>query len=126
MYLAAIGGGGQIPGQLGSTGTHQAIRTYASIGPGLTAPASLTWYDADDLIAIDHAAGGNTLWEVPVDGQQAQQLQVSPPDVTSITAGGAMNVLVAGLSGGNLAVSTSLEGPWYQLGEPGAEPAYPG
>ena len=46
--------------------------------------------------------------------------------MTSITADGAANVLVAGLSGNNLAVSTSLEGPWYQLGEPGQDPAYPG
>ena len=46
--------------------------------------------------------------------------------MTSITAAGAANVLVAGLSDGNLAVSTGLEGPWYQLGEPGQNPAYPG
>jgi len=126
LYLAGIGGGPQSTGQLGAASTHPAIRDVASIGPNLTHPASLAWYDADDLVVLNDATPENTLWEVPVDGQQAQQLQVSPPDVTSITAGGAMNVLVAGLSGGNLAVSTSLEGPWYQLGEPGAEPAYPG
>ena len=62
---------------------------------------------------------------MPVDGQQAQQ-EVTPPHVTSITADGPENVLVAGLSGDILDVSTSLEGPWVQLGEPGAEPAYPG
>ena len=62
---------------------------------------------------------------MPVDGKQAQNLAVAPPDVTSITADGPQNVLVAGLSEGNLAVSTSLEGPWYQLGEPGQKPAYP-
>jgi Lipoprotein LpqB beta-propeller domain/Sporulation and spore germination len=126
IYLAAIGGGAQTPGQLGSGGTHLSIRTYASVGPNLGQPTSLTWYDADDLIVLNNAATGKGLWEAPVDGQQAQPLQVTPPDVTSITADGPSNVLVAGVSGGNLSVSTSLEGPWYPLGEPGQAPAYPG
>ena len=126
IYLAAIGGGTQSSGQLGSAGTHLSIRTYASIGPDLGRPSSLAWYDADDLIVLNDAGTGSTLSEVPVDGQQAQALQVTPPDVISITADGPANVLVAGLSGNNLAVSTSLEGPWYQLGEPGQAPAYPG
>jgi hypothetical protein len=126
LYLAAIGGGQQQANvQLGSPITRLSLRVYASLGSNLTDPASIAWYDADDLIVLNDAATGNTLWEVPVDGQPAQE-QVTPPDVTSITADGAANVLVAGLSGGNLAVSTSLEGPWYQLGEPGQAPVYPG
>jgi len=125
LYLAAIGGGLQGPVQLGS-GTHLAIRSYASIGPNLSQPASLAWYDADNLIVLNASGTGNTLSEVPVDGQQAQNLLVQLHGVTSITAGGRANVLVAGLSGNNLAVSTSLEGPWYQLGESGQNPAYPG
>ena len=126
IYLAAIGGGGaQACGELGSAGAHLCIRSFASVGPNLPHPSSLAWYDADDLIVINKAPTGNTLWEAPVDGQQAQQ-QVIPPQATSITASGAANVLVAGLPGNSLWVSTSLEGPWYQLGEPGAEPAYPG
>ena len=127
IFLAAIGGGAQISGQLGSAGTHLSIRSFASVGPNLDDPTSLAWYDADDLIVVSKAAsGGNTLSEAPVDGQQAQVLQVTLPDVTSITADGPANVLVAGLSGGNLDVSTGLEGPWYPLGEPGRAPAYPG
>jgi dipeptidyl aminopeptidase/acylaminoacyl peptidase len=125
IYLAAIGGGTQSAGQLGSAGTHLSIRTFTSIGPNLDHPASLAWYDADDLIAVNGTGAANTLWEVPVDGQQAQP-EVTPPHVTSITAGGPENVLVAGLSGGIMDVSPSLEGPWSQLGEPGAQPAYPG
>ena len=125
VYLAAIGGGAQSAGQLGSAGTRLVIRTDASLGPNLSHPSSLTWYDADDLLVVDDAATGNSLWEVPVDGQPAQY-QVTPPDVTSITASGTANVLVAGLSGNNLDVSPSLEGPWNQLGEPGGAPAYPG
>jgi Lipoprotein LpqB beta-propeller domain/Sporulation and spore germination len=126
IFLAAIGSGGQNSVQLGTGGTHLSIRSYAPVGPNLSGPSSLAWYDADDLIVVaDAPTAGNALWEAPVDGQQATQ-QVAPPNVTSITAAGDQNVLVAGLSGNNLAVSTSLEGQWYQLGESGAEPAYPG
>ncbi|HEV2254490.1 MAG TPA: LpqB family beta-propeller domain-containing protein [Streptosporangiaceae bacterium] len=127
LYLAAAGGGPpSSSGQLGSPTSHVAIRAFASIGTGLTHPASVAWYDADNLIVVNDAASGNTLAEVPVDGQQAQYLYVSPPGVTSITADGSQNVLVAGLSDGNLEVSTGLEGPWVPLGEPGRNPAYPG
>ena len=89
-------------------------------------PGALTWYDADNLVVLDIDPAGNTLWEVPVDGQLAQQLPAIPSGVTSIAADGTSNVLVAGLSGNSLAVSTSLEGPWLRLGNPGQYPAYPG
>jgi hypothetical protein len=125
LYLAAIGGGPSASGQLGAPGARLAITDAAAIGPGLTHPASVAWYDADDLLVVNDAANGNTLMEVPVDGQQPQQV-TAPRGVTSITADGHANVLVAGLSGNNLEVSTSLEGPWYPLGEPGQSPAYPG
>jgi Lipoprotein LpqB beta-propeller domain/Sporulation and spore germination len=125
VYLAAIGGGPPTADQLASPGAHLAIRTYASVAPNVTDPASVAWYDADDLLVLNDAPGGNTLYEAPVDGQPAQ-LQVIPSDATSITSDGRANVLVAGLAGGNLSVSTSLEGPWYPLGDPGQYPAYPG
>ena len=95
-------------------------------GSTLTSPAALTWYDADNLVVLNTDSEGNTLWEVPVDGQLAQELPAIPSGVTSITADGTANVLVAGLSGNSLAVSTSLEGPWLRLGNPGQNPAYPG
>jgi hypothetical protein len=127
VYLAAtVGGPPSTGGDLGPPSPHLIIRNVASVGPNLTDPASLAWYDADDLIVVNDASSGNSLYEVPVDGQAAQQLPVSPSGVTSITAGGAANVLVAGLSGNSLAVSTSLDGPWNPLGEPGQNPAYPG
>ena len=125
LYLAAIGGGPPSSGQLGSSAAHLAIKAAAAIGPGLAHPASIAWYDADDLIVVNDAASGNTLMEVPVDGQQPQEA-IAPAGVTSITADGPANVLVAGLSGGVLDVSTSLEGPWVPLGDPGQNPAYPG
>ena len=97
------------------------------VGPGLVQPRSLAWYDADDLIVL---AGGSSpaLWVVPVDGQASSVSQPAPIGADSITAGGATNALVAGISsgGGTLAVSTGLEGPWQPLGVPGQNPAYPG
>ncbi len=127
LYLAAVGGGQQSStGRPGSPTSQVSIRAFTSVGPGLTHPGSVAWYDADDLIVVNDVATGNTLAEVPIDGQQPQDLQVAPPNLTSITAAGAANVLVAGLSDGNLAVSPGLEGPWNQLGEPGQHPAYPG
>jgi hypothetical protein len=125
VYLAAIGAGPQGAPQLGSPKARMAIRTYASVAPNVADPVSVAWYDADNLIVINAASTGNTLVEAPVDGQ-AVQSEVIPPDATSITADGPANVLVAGLSGGGLAVSTSLEGQWFPLGEPGEYPAYPG
>jgi Lipoprotein LpqB beta-propeller domain/Sporulation and spore germination len=127
LYLAAIGGGQQEgTGQLGPTGTRLSLRQVVSLGPGLLSPASLAWYDADDLVVVDASPAGNRLWDVPVDGQAAQELPTTPSGVTSISADGDANVLVAGLSGNNLDVSTSLLGPWHPLGEPGQSPAYPG
>jgi len=126
LYLAAIGGGQESGVQLGAPRAHLEIKSAASIGPGLSDPTSFAWYDADNLIVLNDEPGGNTLWEVPVDGQQAQQLTAAPSDTTSIAADGPSNVLVAGVSGNGLAVSTGLEGLWYQLGNPGSDPAYPG
>ena len=122
LYLAAIGGGPQNTGPLRTPTASQSIGDVAAIGPDLSDPASLAWYDADDLIVLN----GNSLWEVPVDGQQALAVANPPGTPTSITADGTANVLVAGVSGNGLAVSTGLEGPWYPLGNPGANPAYPG
>jgi hypothetical protein len=123
LYLAAIGGSQeQSSSQLRPIVTHPSITNFASLGPGLTSPASLAWYDADDLVV----SAGNTLWEVPADGQQAQPLPTAPPGMTSITADGSANVLVAGLSGGGMAVSTGLDGTWNPLGELGQNPVYPG
>jgi len=94
------------------------------LAPDLANPVSLDWYDTDDLIALNGGGDGDTLWEVPVDGQPATQ-QTIPPNAASITADGPRNVLVAGLAGGYLAVSPGLEGPWQQLANKGQDPAYP-
>jgi len=126
LEVAAINQtGGQPLGQLRVPSAHPLI-TGVPLGASLADPVALTWYGADELIVLNHASPANALWEVPVDGQKATELQVTPPGTISITADGRANVLVAGLSGNLLAVSTGLEGPWQTLGEQGHDPVYPG
>jgi hypothetical protein len=95
------------------------------LGPELVQPQDLTWYDADDLIVLARN-DGLTLSEVPVDGQESLSTVPAPPGANSITASGATNALVAGLSDNHLVVSTGLEGPWQVLSVLGKNPAYPG
>jgi Lipoprotein LpqB beta-propeller domain/Sporulation and spore germination len=123
LELAAINSGGQPPGR---NSLEVSLTPGAPLGPGITHPVSLTWYDADDLIVLNAAAGGTTLWEVPVDGQQAVEQPPPPANAVSITADSAANALVAGLTGGQLAVSADLEGPWTTLNIGGQAPSYPG
>ena len=114
-------------GQRGPPSEALPIGQTVQVGPGLVQPRSLAWYDADDLIVLA-GTSSPALWVVPVDGQAPSISQPAPIGADSITADGAMNALVAGISsgGGTLAVSTGIEGPWQPLGVPGQNPAYPG
>jgi hypothetical protein len=128
VELAAITHGGQSSqGQRGSISEAVAIGNSVQIGPDLIQPDMLTWYDADNLIVLS-GSEVKTLSEVPVDGQQSSSSQPAPAGAISITADGSTNALVAGLSGsgGRLALSTGLEGPWQSLGVSGLNPSYPG
>ncbi len=126
LELAAINPSG-VAGEQPTSGppsAHPYISQAAPLGPNITDPMSLTWYDTDNLLVLDHSSGGNTLWEVPVDGQQATS-QLPPEGAISITADGAANALVAGLSDGALAVSTGLGVQWQDLSQSGSNPVYP-
>lgn len=128
LELAAIdwAGAQSTAGHPGQPSPHISLSPGVQLGPGITHPVSLTWYDADDLIVLNAAGDQTTLWEVPVDGQQPAEQQLPPAGAISISADSAANALVAGLSSGKLAVSAGLEGPWYTLNDPGQDPAYPG
>ena len=128
LQLGAIGRASQVPNPRLPTAQTERITVAASppLGPTITRPTALTWYGADNLLVLNAAGTGNALWEVPVDGQQAQQLPFTPAGTVSITADGSANVLVAGLADNYLDISTSLEGPWQPLGNQGQAPAYPG
>ena len=127
LKVAAINQSGpQGTGLRGGPFVRPQITVGVPLGASVTDPMDLTWYGADNLVVLNQASSGNALWEVPVDGQPAQGL-VTPPGTISITADGSANVLVAGLSGARLAVSTGIEGPWQTLGgEQGQNPAYSG
>jgi hypothetical protein len=128
LELAAVnaGGSGQpASGQIGTPSAHLYIGQAVPLGPNITNPTSLTWFDADNLLVLDHASGASLLWEVPVDGQQATGPQLTPTGAISIAADGSANALVAGLSDGRLAVSTGLGVQWQYLTQMGQDPAYP-
>ncbi len=124
---AIIRSGQSSQGQRGLPSEAFPISLTVQVGPGLAQARSLAWYDADDLIVLA-GTSAPTLWVVPVDGQASSISQPAPIGADSITAGGDMNALVAGISSGGrtLAVSTGIEGPWQPLGVPGQNPAYPG
>lgn len=127
LELAAIErtGGAQVGVQRGSLAPQFTIEPAVQLGPNLMDPISLTWYNADTLIVLDAQSTGNTLMSVPVDGEQATALPVTPSGVISITADNAANILVAGLSNDSLEFSASIEGPWVPLGNGGLSPIYP-
>jgi hypothetical protein len=127
LELAAIErtGGPQVGVQRGSFAPQFTIEPAVQLGPNLIDPISLTWYNADTLIVLDAESTGNTLMEVPVDGEQATPLPVTPGGVISITADNTANILVAGLSNDRLEFAASLAGPWESLGDGGWSPVYP-
>jgi Sporulation and spore germination len=126
LQLAAIDSGAppSASGQLASPLAHTSIGPAVQLGPNVTNPIALTWYDADDLLVLDGTGNGTTLWEVPVDGQPATKLAGVLSGAISITANSSQNALVVGLTGGRMEVSASLEGPWQPLGSGGQHPAF--
>lgn len=127
LELAAIERtrGGQVGVQRGSFVLQYTIEPAVQLGPNLFDPISLTWYNADTLIVLDAEGTGNTLMQVPVDGEQATPLPVTPAGVISITADNTANILVAGLSNDRLEFAASIAGPWENLGNGGWSPVYP-
>ncbi|HZR50695.1 MAG TPA: GerMN domain-containing protein [Streptosporangiaceae bacterium] len=132
LELAAIISGGdqgqqQVPGQR-SSGLY--LGSPVPLGPGIIGSA-LTWYDADNLIVLapptDNSVAGD-LEKVPVNGRGGASL--TPPQtasdqmVESIAAANSANMLVVGLSGGQLEVSVGSEGPWQTVSSGGSAPSY--
>ncbi len=125
LELAAIDHSAPASSQQRNPLARPSIGPAVQLGPNISDPIALTWYDADDLLVLDGTGAGTTLWEVPVDGQPATKLPGALPGAISITANSAQNALVVGLSGGQLEVSASLEGPWQPLATGGQNPAFP-
>jgi len=100
------------------------ITQPAPLGPDLSGPSAVTWYDEDHLLVITEAAGGTQLREVPVNGDGAS-LTPAPPGMASITAAGPPNSLYVGTSSGRLESSVGLREPWRDIAA-GADATYPG
>jgi Lipoprotein LpqB beta-propeller domain/Sporulation and spore germination len=125
VQLAAINRVSGTVGKPTSPFTSTSIGQAVRLGPNITNPIALTWYNADNLLVLDGVGSKTTLWEVPVDGQPAAQSPGVLPGAISITANSAQNALVVGLSSNELEVSAGLEGPWQVLGNGGQNPAFP-
>jgi hypothetical protein len=126
IELAAINSGKPGPGSPANPLQRTSIGSTVQLGPNIANPIALTWYDADDLLVID-GAGDQTqtsLWEVPVDGQPATKLSGVLPGAISISANGAKNSLVVGMTQNRMEVAAGLEGPWQLLGGDGQYPAF--
>jgi hypothetical protein len=124
VELAAIDSGKPGPGQPADPLNRTSIGLTVQLGPNVTNPIALTWYDADDLLVLDGAGDQTSLWEVPVDGQPATKLPGVLPGAISITANSTRNALVVGLTQNRMEVSAGLEGPWQPLGSGGQNPAF--
>jgi hypothetical protein len=124
VELAAIDSGKLGSGQSANPFQRTSIGPPVQLGPNVTDPIALTWYDADDLLVLDGTGDQTLLWEVPVDGQPATKLPGVLPGAISITANSARNALVAGFTQNRMEVSAGLEGPWQPLGNGGQSPAF--
>ncbi len=124
VELAAIDSGKPSQGQSANPFNRTSIGSTVQLGPNVTNPIALTWYDADDLLVLDGAGDQTSLWEVPVDGQPATKLPGVLPGAISITANSTRNALVVGMTQNRMEVSAGLEGPWQLLGSGGQNPAF--
>jgi hypothetical protein len=102
--------------------------------PSVVDPTSLTWYDKDNLYVLDDSGSTSDLWDVPVTGRQPTDadpvlVQSGSGQVPygvhaqSIAADSSDNVLVAGMTNGELLFSAGINQLWRPLGS-GSAPAY--
>lgn len=95
------------------------------VGPNLSGPSALAWYDADHLVVITGADSATQLWEVPVNGNAATREGAGQPGMTSVAAAGPDNPLYLGVSSGRLERSAGFGEFWSDLAA-GRAPTYPG
>jgi hypothetical protein len=112
IQLAAITHGG------GSASIGQPV----TIGAGITDPAALSWYDANDVIVLASTSSGSQLEEVPLNGGQPTPI-AAESDIAWVTA--TSPDIAIGLSGGQIMVSANL-GAFGKTPASGQAPVYPG
>ncbi len=109
------------------SGASASLGDAVTIGPGITDPQALTWYDANNIIVLTGSPPGSQLEEVPLNGGQPTPI-VSEGNIVSVTAtspGGSGPEIAIGLSGGQIMVSANL-GAFENTRATGQAPVYPG
>ena len=115
LLLAAIVGSGKL--------AH--LGTAVPISADNLNLTSLAWYDSDHVLALQDPSGHPTLDEVTINGGNITQYPATK-GITTITADGPANPLVAGLSNGQLTTLATPGGLWSGVVGAGHSPAYPG
>lgn len=95
-----------------------------SIGTDVSDPTQAAWYDPNDLIVLSELPSGPLIQEVPVNGGSPTPL-ITAQDTQSISSAGPANPLAAGLTGGRLALASSLNSTWKTSKNAGQYPSYP-
>ena len=100
-----------------------------TVGPDLTNPIALTWWDSDHLLVLDREHGSSQLFKVPLHGGEPIKLPTTPSSAISVTANDsfvAVGTRDPGRDGHpGVLVSHGLDGPWLPVG-PGSMPTYGG
>ena len=86
---------------------------------------SLAWYDSDHVLALQDSSSHPVLDEVTINGGNITPYPATK-GITSITADGSANPLVAELSNGQLTTLATPGGLWSGVIGAGRSPAYPG
>jgi hypothetical protein len=98
------------------------------VGPDLTDPVALSWWDPDHLLVLDHHGAGSQLYKVPLDGGTSTPVP-TPRGAVSVTANGTTAAIGTARQSDPAQVSVkttlNLSGIWEQLAN-GSAPAYPG
>jgi hypothetical protein len=105
------------------SGATAAIGQTVAIGAGVPDAASLTWYDADNVIVLAGSGSGVQLEEIPLNGGQPRPIGTLS-DTVSVSGDGAG--LAVGLANGQLYVSPGLDAQWTKVAATGRDPVYPG
>jgi hypothetical protein len=106
-------------------GNEYAVLHTVPVGPNISGPHTLAWYDPDHLLAVSGTVAQTQLWEVPANGNDATRQGAAQPGIVSVAAAGPENALYLGLSTGRLERSAGFGEFWSDL-TAGSAATYPG
>ena len=93
LLIHVDGGGNQIVlSAIDSAGPRFPLGPTTTVGSNLADPISVSWYDADHLVACDRSE----LFSVPASDSPAVPIGPVPPGTESITAAGPGQIATAG------------------------------